>query len=385
LPFVAVGAYLSYWLLIIFLQAQEGTARAALNQFRFLAYYMFFVFFLLRIREEEDVKNVLKVACSFALPAVILTIAYIILFSMGVIKSLLLHIPHGYLIYNNLDMRFNVVNIKCYFMLVPFLVNISFFKNLYGKWERPWQLISFCCIVFLLLVDQSRALQLSLFAGFIMGFILLSLKGVVKINKVMMMVPIGAMLIGVVILMLLVSDAWLPGLTTKLTGRLGSISVSNMQDYKKNKEMGSLNSRAESYKYLLSKVGDDFLFGKGVGAEIMTQGVNFRRFVDSSFLMNLWSGGLVALFILISFLSITLWQSWKGFLMAKEPFDIYFFTSSTVSLISLYVVAIQDNVLFFGNSVIMFLLVASLVFAQKQVCNRRLPKKPGVLLKKVLP
>lgn len=374
LPFAAVGAYLFNWLLQLFILSQEGAARGALNQFRPLAYYLFLVFFLLRIREEEDVKNVLKVSCSFAIPAVIMTVIYIALFSTGFIKSLLMHIPGAYLAFKNQDMRFDVVNIKCYFMVAPFLLNLLFFKNPIEKWSRTWQLISLCCIVFLCLVDQSRALLLTQMAGFLMGFIMLSIKGVVRFDRILIMVPIGVMLAGAVIALLLVGDTFLPGLTTKLTGRLGSMTVSNVENYKKNKEMNSLNSRIESYQYLLARVGDDYLFGKGLGTKIQNSGI-FKRFVDSTFLMNLWSGGFIALSLLVIFLAITLWQSWTGFLMAKEPFDIYFFTSSTISLAATYIIAIQDNILFFGNSVIMFLFLASLVFAQKQVCKERLMEK----------
>jgi hypothetical protein len=377
LPLAAIGAYFSYWLLQLFMLSQEESARAALNQFRYLAYYLFLLFFLLRIREEEDVKNVLKVSCSFATPAAILTIIYIILFSAGYIKPWIMHIPGAYQFYKEMgmDMRFEVVNLKCYVMLVPFLLNIVMFRNLFGKWARPWQLISLCSIVFLLLVDQSRAFLLTQAVGFFLGFILLNLKGVVKFNRLLMIIPISAMLVVAVLVLLMVGDTFLPGLTDKLTGRLSSMTVSNVQDYKKNKEMGSLNSRVESYKYLISRVGNDYLFGKGVGTHIRKFGDAFRRAVDSTFLMNLWSGGLVALFLLGTFLLITLWQSWTGYLMAKDPFDIYFFTSSTVSLAATYVIAIQDNILFFGNSVVMFLLLASLVFAQKQACKQRMQEK----------
>jgi hypothetical protein len=211
-------------------------------------------------------------------------------------------------------------------------------------------------------------------AGFLMGFIMLSLKGVVRFDRIVTMVPIGAMLVGAVIALLFVGDAFLPGLTAKLTRRLGSVSVSNVENYKKNKEMNSLKSRVESYKFLIARVGDDYLYGKGLGTKIDKYGA-FKRFVDSTFLMNLWSGGLIALFLLVTFLAVTLWHSWTGFLMAKEPFDIFFFTSSTVSLLVIYILALQDNILFFGNSVIMFLLLASLVFAQKQVCKERLTEK----------
>ncbi len=377
LPLMAAMLYLFYWLFHVFVLSQGEAIRASLNQFRYLAYYLFLLFLLLRIRDEEDVRNVLRVSCSIAIPAVLLTIVFFFLHSTGFIRSLLRPFVAAYKAYManySHDMRFDVFNIKCYFMLIPFLLTIPLFDNLFPKWPRVWQLTSLCCAVFLLIVDQSRAILLITLAGFVLAMLLLGAKGVVVSGRILKVIPLGAILAGTVIVLLLLGGTFAPGLSEKITKRLSSISITGIEDYKKNKEMDSLNSRIESYTYLISRLGDDYLFGKGLGTKINPFGT-FKRFVDSTFLMNVWSGGLMAVFLLLLFLTVTLWVSWTGYLKAKEPFDVYFFTSSTVSLVAIYINALQDNILFFGNSVIMFLVLASMVFAQSHELNKKLTEE----------
>ncbi|MBJ6724271.1 hypothetical protein [Geomesophilobacter sediminis] len=378
-PLVSVALYFFYWLLHLFLLHQEGTARAALNQFRPLAYYLFLVFFLWRIREEKDVQNVIKVTCSCAVPAAAMTVLYLYLFGTGYIESILMQIPGAWYTFKNTDLRFDIINMKCYLMVAPFLFNLFFFHNVFPHWSRLVQLISLCCVVFLLLIDQSRAFLLAEAAGFALALLLLLVKGAVKFERVLKIVPMVALLMFAVVTLFLLGDSLAPGLTEKFEKRLGSISVSGVEQYQKNKEMNSLKSRLDSYTFLLNKIEGNYTFGRGLGTQIDPYGT-FKRFVDSSLLMNLWSGGLIAVVLLSIFLGITLWYSWLGYVAARESFDIYFFVSSTVSILVTYVVALQDNILFFGNSVIMFLVLAALVFAQREVSRDRSLRATTALL-----
>ena len=347
-----------------------GTIRAALNQFRSLAYFFFLLFLLLRIKDGEDVRKLIMVCSSLAIPEILLTLCFMAAHNNEAIKSILIISPDAYnSIYS--DKLFYVFNLKCLFMVLPFLLNLIIIGNVFKGWGRRWQFMSLSSSIVLFALSQSRAMALVQIFGFIVGAALLYFKGALNLKRCLAMIPIGALLIGCVFLLLLAGSLFSPDLTAKLAGRVNSVTVSNIENYKKSDEMNSLKSRIESYSMLLSKLGDKVIMGKGLGAKIDPHGAAFERSVDSTYLMNVWSGGLVSLLLLLLLLLAVFWQSWSGYLMAKSPFEIYFFTSSTVSLIITYILALQDNILFFGNSVIMFLVVAAMVFVEKHECNTR--------------
>ena len=88
-PLMLIGLFVCYWLIQLFVLYQHDLARSALNQLRPLLYYLFLFFLLVKIHDEDDIKNVIKAFCVLVIPTFIVAMAFIVVHKNPSIKSFL--------------------------------------------------------------------------------------------------------------------------------------------------------------------------------------------------------------------------------------------------------------------------------------------------------
>ena len=360
---IMVSLFVGYWCFQLFLMFQEGTARKSLNQLRPLAYYAFLIFLLFRLKSEDDVKGIIKAFSFLAVLVFIEEMLFIALHENNAIKSYLRVMTPN--IYKDvyLHRRFGITYLKNLFIMFPFFLNLLFIHNPMEGRIRWFRYLVFPLIVFIFVVGQSRAIWLVLSVGSFISIFMLILKGQFTFSKfTKAIITFTLAMSTTAILIFTVGEKLAPGLLERIEAKAHSIP--EIEEYKKEKELESLESRILSYKLVLERIENDWFFGKGLGAQITKTGP-FRRFVDSTYLTTVWCGGFVALTLLLLFLYYLMWQSCAGYLKSSTNFEIYFFTSSTVCILNTVVLAIQDNILCLGNSVITFTILAAMVLSMK--------------------
>lgn len=365
---IFVSLFVVYWIIRLFVTYEHEFAKGVLNQFRFYVYYLFLFFIAIRIRTQEDVINIIKAIFILSIIAFAFEMIFVGLHNIPSMRSFFYHRTPMFYKEVYVERRFILLNFKNLFIFFPFLLNTVFLRGRLG-FNKMLSFIGVGCISFIMLLCQSRAMWLVLIFGSLISVFLLFLKGKFSLFQHMKSFVLFLLLAIFVLVFLVVGTSFTPKLTKALQDRIDSISIAKVTGYQKGKEMGSLKSRIESYKLVFRKVEGYYIFGKGLGALIDPYG-GFHFFIDSTYLMTLWNGGLFALLLLLTFQLFVFSRSLTGYFRSITDFDIYFFTSSTVSLLNTYVLALQDRILSSGNSIIMFLiLVAMMLFMRKAQLN----------------
>ncbi len=377
LPILLMVLFVGYWVLQVTVMVLDSSARQTVNQLRSLVYYVYFLFFLARIKDTQDVAFVLKVFLLLGIPAFLLQSGFLAAHSNSGLKLFLFRNTPVFYDECYRQKRFLFTNIKPFVIFFPFLINLVFLKVPEVGLSKAFRLLSLICICLLSIFAQSRAMWLILTVGTFAAFLLDLAKGRVKFRMLAKLVPLGVLCVLAITLLLGVAGALAPGLVEKARQRADSLAMENVEHYEKSRSLGSLNSRLESYRLVFARLQDDYVFGKGLGSVIDRYGF-FRLLVDSSYLMVLWAGGIIALTLFLLYQCYFLIQSTGGYLRAVSEFETYFFASSVVSLICTYVMAMQDNVLYSGNSVIAFALLLAMICVmrrsqQKKADSAKLP------------
>jgi hypothetical protein len=341
IPIILIMLFVGYWVFYVGLLFLAGSGRQTLNQARSLIYYLFMLFLLARIAEPKEVKKLIRIYCYLVIPIFLMQGAFFVIHNEPSIKLFLSQNAPDFYRELYVDKRFMLTNPKSLFILFPFLYNLIFFETSVIKFRRSFHLILLACACFLFLIGQSRAMWLVITLGLMLSIFLFNHKKVLNYARVMKLIPVIVVSISMMIFFVVLTNFLVPQIADKLQSRAQSLTVENVQQYENQKAMGTLKSRIDSYNLLLSRLGNDYVFGKGLGHPINPHGDVFKLGVDSTYLMVLWSGGVIPLFLLILFQFYTFLQSWNGYVKASSDFDIYFFTSSTVSLISIFIIALR--------------------------------------------